>query len=63
MKLCLFIVLGCTLLATTACVMEPYGGGGHGYYYGGGQSQYYRGAQSPYYGEDQHYYGRRVWQY
>ena len=61
MKLRLFIVLGCTLLAATACVIEPYGGG-HGYYYGGGQSQYYRGAQSPFYGEDQHYYGRRVWQ-
>jgi hypothetical protein len=48
MKLQLLVVLACALLAVSACVMEPYGGGNpRGYYYGGG------------YGE--HDYGRRVW--
>ena len=51
MKLRLVIVLACTLLGLSACVVEPYGygygygGGGGGYYYGGGHSDY----------------GRRVW--
>jgi hypothetical protein len=51
MTLRLLIVLACTLLAVSACVVEPfgrgYGGGGRGEYYGGGQSE--------------HDYGRRVW--
>jgi hypothetical protein len=56
MKLRLLIVLACTLLAVSACVVEPYGGG-RGYYgdrgyYGGG---YYGGDRGP------HDYGRRVW--
>jgi hypothetical protein len=45
MKLRILILLACTLLAVSACVVEPlYGGGG-----GGG---YYRGDQD---------YGRRAW--
>jgi hypothetical protein len=52
MKLRLLIVLACALLAVSACVVEPYGGGGRGGYYGGG---YYGGGYS------QHDYGRRVW--
>ncbi len=50
MKLRLLIVLACTLLAVSACVVEPYGGpayyGGGGIYIGGGGG---------------HDYGRRVW--
>ena len=55
MKLHLLIIFASILLTVSACVVEPYGGGGHGYY-GGGQSQYYRGGQYEY------GYGRRVWQ-
>jgi hypothetical protein len=47
MKLRLFVVLACTLLAVSACIVEPYGGGGRGGYYRGDYSQ--------------HDYGRRVW--
>jgi hypothetical protein len=62
MKLQLLVVLAGILLAVGACVVEPYGGGGHGYY-GGRQSQYY-GGQGQYYGggQSQYGYGRRVWQ-
>ena len=61
MKLHLLIVFASILLTVSACVVEPYGGGGHGYY-GGGQSQYY-GGQNQYYrgGQYQYGYGRRVW--
>jgi hypothetical protein len=41
MKLRLVIVLACTLLAVSACVVEPYGGGG-AYYYGGDHGDYGR---------------------
>ena len=54
MKLRQLVVLTCTLLAVSACVEGPYGGG-RGGYYGGAQGQYYGGGQS------QHDYGRRVW--
>jgi hypothetical protein len=62
MKLQLLIALTGILLAVSACVVEPYGGGGHGYY-GGRESQYY-GGQGQYYGsgQSQYGYGRRVWQ-
>jgi hypothetical protein len=46
MRLRHFIALACTLLALSACVVEPYGGGGRGYYNGD-------------YGHND--YGRRVW--
>ena len=42
MKLHLLIIFASILLTVSACVVEPYGSGGHGYN-GGGQSQYYRG--------------------
>jgi hypothetical protein len=47
MTLRMFIVLALTLLAVTACVIEPYGDGGRGDHFRGdrGQSDY----------------GRRVW--
>lgn len=48
MKLRLLIVLACTLLAISACVIVPVGGGG-------GRGEYYRGDQ------DRHEYGHRVW--
>ena len=51
MTLRLLIVLACTLLAVSACVVEPFGGG----YRGGGRGEYYGGGQS------EHDYGRRVW--
>jgi hypothetical protein len=42
MKIRMFIVLALTLLAVSACVVEPIGGG-HGYYgggyYGGGHER------------------------
>ncbi len=63
MKLRQLIVLACTLWAISACVVEPYGEGGRGYY-GGGPGYYYGGEHSYYgYGGDhgQHDYGRRVW--
>jgi hypothetical protein len=45
MKLRQLILLACALLALSACVVEPWGGGGErGGYYGGG-----------------HDYGHRVW--
>ena len=46
MKLRLLVVLACTLLALSACVVEPFGGGHGGYNRGGG---------------GEHDYGRRVW--
>jgi hypothetical protein len=71
MKLRFFIVLAATL-ALSACVVEPYGGGG----YYGAPAPYY-GTPAPYYsgtviigggggdehrgGERQHDYGRHVW--
>ncbi len=36
MKLGMFIALACTCLALSACVVEPYRGGGRDYYYSGG---------------------------
>jgi hypothetical protein len=47
MKPLLLVVLAGILLAVSACVVEPYGGGRGGGYYGGG-----------YGGRD---YGQRVW--
>jgi hypothetical protein len=47
MKLRLLIVLACTSLVVSACMVAPYGGGPGGYYRGD---------------EGQHEYGRRVWQ-
>jgi hypothetical protein len=41
MKLRVLIALACTLLAVSACVVEPYGGG-RGYYGGGGYHEYGR---------------------
>jgi hypothetical protein len=55
MKLRLLFVLVCTLLAVSACVVEPFGGGGRGGYYEGGRGGHYEG------GQGQHEYGRRVW--
>lgn len=59
MKLRVLIVLAGTLLAVSACVVEPYGGpgyyGGGGIYIGGGGGGQYRG------GGGDHDYGRRVW--
>jgi hypothetical protein len=46
MTLRMLIALACMLLAVSACVVEPLGGGGYGYGYGG-------------HGEQD--YGRRVW--
>lgn len=40
MNLRLLIVLACTLLAVSACVVAPYGGGGR--HYGGGYHDYGR---------------------
>ena len=48
MKLRLLVALACTLLAVSACVVEPFGDGGRGGHYGEG-------------GGGQHEYGRRVW--
>jgi hypothetical protein len=47
MKPELLMALVGILLAVSACVVEPYGGGGRGYYYGGGHYE--------------HDYGRPVW--
>jgi hypothetical protein len=46
MKLRVLLALAITLLAVSACVVEPYRGGGRGYY-GGGYHD--------------HEYGRPVW--
>ena len=46
-KLRMLLVLACTLLAVSACIVEPFGGRG-----GGGGGGYYRG------GHDD---GHRVW--
>lgn len=60
-QLRLLIALGCTLLAISACVVEPYGGGGRGPYYSGG-GIYFGGDGDHHRGDrDQHDYGRRVW--
>jgi hypothetical protein len=50
MNLRQLIVLACTLLAVSACVVEPWGyeGGRRGNFYGGGE-------------HGEHDYGRRVW--
>ena len=45
MKIKLLIVLACTLLSVSGCVIAPYGGGGRGYYSGD---------------RDHYDYGRRV---
>jgi hypothetical protein len=47
MKSGMLMALVGILLAVSACVVEPYGGGGPGYYYGGGHYE--------------HDYGRPVW--
>jgi hypothetical protein len=47
MKPGLLVALVGILLAVSACVVGPYGGGGPGYYYGGGHYE--------------HDYGRPVW--
>jgi hypothetical protein len=41
MKLKHLAVLACALLALSACVVAPYGGGDPGYYYGGGGERGY----------------------
>ena len=68
MKLRMFAVLGFTLIAVSACVLEPYGGGGSGGYYGNQRSQYQGGGSygyvQPQYrdnGYNQHDYGHPVW--
>ncbi len=43
----LFLILACTFLAVSACVVSPYGGGQRGYYSGDGYHD--------------NYYGRSVW--
>jgi hypothetical protein len=48
----MLIVLACTLLSVTACVVEPYGGWGRGDRFRGDE---FRGEQG------QPDYGRRVW--
>ena len=50
----LLFVLAGTLLAVSACVVEPYGGG-RGYY--GGPGIYFEGGGD----RGHHDYGRRVW--
>jgi hypothetical protein len=52
MKSRMLIVLAGILLAVTACVVEPYGGGGP---YRGGPGYYYGG------GHYEHDYGRPAW--
>ncbi len=52
MKIRFFIVLALTLMAVSACVVEPVGGG----YYHGGDGGYNRGG-----GWNRHDEGRRVW--
>jgi hypothetical protein len=54
MKLRMFVVLAGAMLALSACVIEPYGGGGRGPYYGGGGGIYIGG---------EHDYGRPVWRH
>lgn len=54
MKIRMFIVLALTMLAVSACVIEP-GGGGRGYY--GGGHGYYDGGHGPYGGGHE----RGVW--
>jgi hypothetical protein len=56
MRLRHFIALACTVLALSACVVEPYGGG-RGYYNGG----YYNGGYYNNGDYGHHDYGRRVW--
>ena len=55
MKIRMFIVLALTLLAVSACVVEPVGGRG---YYGGYNGGYYGGYHGGYYGGG---YERGVW--
>jgi hypothetical protein len=53
MQIRLFVVLACVMLAVSACVVEPYGGGGRGGYGHDGYSQGGYGGRPD--------YGRRVW--
>jgi hypothetical protein len=55
MKLQLLVALAFTLLAVSACVVEPYGGG-RAYYNNG-----YNGGYNNSGDRGQHDYGRRVW--
>jgi hypothetical protein len=59
MKLRMFIVLACTLIAVSGCVWEPggYYRGGEGY---GGRERGYEGGRDRGY-EGGHEGGRRVW--
>jgi hypothetical protein len=50
----LLLILACTFLAVSACVVSPYGG--RGYYSGGGYHDSYSGG-----GYHDNYYGRSVW--
>jgi len=59
MKLRQFVLLACTVLAISGCIVEPYGGGYSGGYGGGGG--YGRGGGHFGGGEGGHEYGRRVW--
>ena len=68
MKLGIVAALACTLLALSACVLEPYGGGPGGYY--GNQRVQYQGegfhgsGRSQFEGSgynSQSDYGHRVW--
>lgn len=47
MNLRILILVACTLLAVSGCIVEPFGRGGRGDYYGGDHGE--------------HDYGRRVW--
>jgi hypothetical protein len=59
MKLRMLLVLGCLSLLVSACVVDPYGGGGGyrggGSYNGGGYNHNYSG------GHGDRDYGRGVW--
>jgi hypothetical protein len=56
MRLRMFAALALTLLAVSACVIEPLGGNRGGYY--GGGTTYYGGGGGAYYGGG---YGRPAW--
>jgi hypothetical protein len=68
MKLQMLVALACNLMAVSACVLEPRGGGGRGGY-NGNQSTRYRGGghdvneRTQYHGSgyNQHDYGHCVW--
>jgi hypothetical protein len=59
MKFQLLVALAFTLLAVSACVVEPYGGQ-RGYYNNGGYNGGYNSGRND--GDrGEHEYGRRVW--